>query len=114
MVSKPYFPEFFYAFNHRGILKTVPSKQNFQLDLDAIEKGLSKKTKVLLVNSPNNPTGVVYQKEDYQKLGRLLKSYSKKNEQTIYLVSDEPYDIRQRTRIFSENLTLLRVARENL
>ena len=92
LVSKPYFPEyFFYAFNHRGILKTVPSKQNFQLDLDAIEKGLSKKTKVLLVNSPNNPTGVVYQKEDYQKLGRLLKSYSKKNEQTIYLVSDEPY-----------------------
>ena len=92
LVPSPYFPEYrFYTFNHNGVLKTVPSKKNFQLDLDAIEKGLSKKTKVFIINSPNNPTGAVYQKEDYQKLGRLLKNYSKKNGQPIYLVSDEPY-----------------------
>ena len=92
LVTKPYFPEyFFYAFNHGGSLRTIPSKKNFQLDLDAIEKNLSKKTKVFLINSPNNPTGIVYQKEDLQKLGELLENYAKKNGQTIYLVSDEPY-----------------------
>ncbi len=92
LVSRPYFPEyFFYAFNHSGVLKTVSSKQNFQLDLDSIEKSLSKKTKVFLINSPNNPTGVVYQKEDIQKLGLLLENYTQKNGTFIYLVSDEPY-----------------------
>lgn len=92
LVSKPFFPEYsFYAFNHNAILKTVDSKADFQLDLAAIDKVITPKTKIFLINSPNNPTGIVYNKQDLADLGKLLKKHSIKNNQSIYLISDEPY-----------------------
>lgn len=92
LVSKPFFPEYlFYAYNHRACLKTVASASDFQLDLSAIDKAITKKTKIFLINSPNNPTGVVYHKQDLLTLKKLLQKHSLKNNQTIYLVSDEPY-----------------------
>ena len=92
LVSSPFFPEYnFYAQNHQGVLKTTPSKQDFQLDLYSIEKAIAPKTKIFLLNSPNNPTGAVYSKDSIIQLCNLLKHYSRKNKIPIYLVCDEPY-----------------------
>jgi len=88
----PCFVEYhFYTDNHGGVFKTVPTHDDFSLDLDAMAEAINEKTKVLLINSPNNPTGQVYTKESLDDLGRLLKEKSEQFNRTIYLVSDEPY-----------------------
>jgi aspartate aminotransferase len=88
----PYFVEYgFYADNHGGVLRTASTTPDFQLDLDAIAEALTPKTKVVLINSPNNPTGQVYSPEHIQALGDLLREFSQKHNREIYLVSDEPY-----------------------
>ncbi len=92
IIPKPYFVEYdFYLDNHQGILKTVSTHKNFSLDFDAIEEAVSEKTKAVLINSPNNPTGRVYRVEELEKLADLLSHYSRKFGQAIYLISDEPY-----------------------
>lgn len=88
----PYFVEYnSYADNHGGTLKTVSTKPDFNLDIDAISAAISEKTKAILINSPNNPTGHVYSEESLNELGELLKIKGEKLNRTIYLVSDEPY-----------------------
>jgi aspartate aminotransferase len=92
LTPAPCFVEYkFYADNHVGALKTVPSKPDFQLDLDAMSDAITAKTKAVLINSPNNPTGQVYPEEDLVALGALLEKKSKDYKRTIYLISDEPY-----------------------
>jgi len=92
LVSSPFFVEYtFYADNHGGVLKTVPSQQDFTLDLDAIEKKINPKTRVMLINSPNNPTGQIYSEASIRSLGELLRKKSYEYGAIIYLVSDEPY-----------------------
>ena len=88
----PCFVEYkFYADNHGGELKTVQSTPDFHLDLNAIETAITPKTKVFLINSPNNPTGQIYPEDSLKKLGELLEKKGKEYDRTIYLVSDEPY-----------------------
>ena len=88
----PCFVEYkFYADNHGGVLKTVATKPNFELDPDAIEAAVTEKTKVFLINSPNNPTGQVYSAESLKKVGEILAQKGKAFNRTIYLLSDEPY-----------------------
>jgi aspartate aminotransferase len=88
----PCFVEYkFYADNHGGILKTVATKSDFELDPEAITAAISKKTKVFLINSPNNPTGQVYSEDSLKNLGEILERKSKEYNRTIYLLSDEPY-----------------------
>ena len=88
----PYFVEYsFYASNHGGSLKTVQTKPDFDIDIDAVSAAITQKTKAVLINSPNNPTGQVYAKERLDELGTLLKEKGKKLKRTIYLISDEPY-----------------------
>jgi aspartate aminotransferase len=88
----PYFVEYsFYASNHGGSLKTVQTTPDFDLDIDAVSSAITQKTKAVLINSPNNPTGQVYAKERLDELGTLLKEKGKKLKRTIYLISDEPY-----------------------
>ena len=88
----PCFVEYkFYADNHGGVLKTVATKPNFELDPDAIEAAVTEKTKVFLINSPNNPTGQVYSAESLKKVGEILAQKGKAFNRTIYMLSDEPY-----------------------
>ena len=89
----PYFVEYgFYVENHGGKLCPVPSRpESYELDLDAIAAALNAKTRVVLINSPNNPTGQVYSRQDIEKLGQILEHHSRKTGRPVYLVSDEPY-----------------------
>ena len=92
LVPTPCFVEYkFYTDNHGGVFKTVTTTEDFSLDIDAISAAITDKTKVLLINSPNNPTGQIYSKESLDTLGRLLEKKSRDLKRTIYLVSDEPY-----------------------
>ena len=89
---KPCFVEYhFYTDNHGGVFKTVPTRDDFSLDMEAMAAAVTEKTKVVLINSPNNPTGQVYSRESLDDLGRLLKEKSAQFKRTIYLVADEPY-----------------------
>ncbi|MDX9788852.1 MAG: pyridoxal phosphate-dependent aminotransferase [Desulfobacterales bacterium] len=88
----PYFVEYhFYADNHGGELKTVPTNADFTLNLTALSAAVTEKTRAVLINSPNNPTGQIYSEESLAALGRLLADKSRDYGKTIYLISDEPY-----------------------
>ncbi|MFO8084343.1 MAG: pyridoxal phosphate-dependent aminotransferase [Desulfobacterales bacterium] len=88
----PFFVEYiFYADNHGGVLKTVPTNTDFTLNLDAISEAVTEKTRAILINSPNNPTGQIYSRKSLQDLGAVLKEKTKKFKHIIYLISDEPY-----------------------
>ena len=92
LTPAPCFVEYgFYADNHGGELKTVASRPDFQLDLEALGAAITPKTKVVLINSPNNPTGAVYGAASLKALGDLLEVKSRELGRTIYLISDEPY-----------------------
>jgi len=88
----PFFVEYgFYADNHGGKLVTVPVKKDFALDIEGIASVVTGKTKAVLINSPNNPTGRIYDKESLETLGNMLMEKGKKLGKVIYLISDEPY-----------------------
>ena len=92
IVPSPYFAEFkFYIDNAGGRLRPVETHDDFSLNLKALEKAIGKKTKVVLINSPNNPTGVVYGPDSLERLGTLLKEKSKELGKTIHLITDEAY-----------------------
>ncbi len=92
IILTPYFVEYrFYLENHQAVPKLVRTKEDFSLDLDAVAAAINGKTRAIMVNSPNNPTGKVYRQEELEKLARLLDESGKKYGEPIYLVSDEPY-----------------------
>jgi aspartate aminotransferase len=92
IVPTPCFVEYrFYVDNAGGMTKFVKTKSDFSLDLEAIEAAITDKTKIVLLNSPNNPTGKVYNGESIKGLADLLRRKSRTLGQDIYLISDEPY-----------------------
>jgi len=92
IVPCPYFVEYnFYIGNHGGICKTVPTGAGFLLDTDAIAAAITEKTKAVLINSPNNPTGRIYSAESLRALGSAIAEASRRLGRDIYLISDEPY-----------------------
>lgn len=92
IVFAPYFVEyFFYADNHGGKAVAVPTREDFTLDIEALKKAITAKTKAVIINSPNNPTGVVYSRQSLQDLAAALKEKSAELGQPIYLISDDPY-----------------------
>lgn len=92
LLLTPYFVDYhFYVDNHGGVAKVVQTDDQFNLDLAAIEQAITDKTKAMIINSPNNPTGQIYSYQSIEALGNLLESASKKIGSSIYLVSDEPY-----------------------
>ena len=92
MTPTPYFVGYgHYAFVANAVIKAVPTDAKFHLDISAIENAITEKTRVLLINSPNNPTGAIYTAEELAELGDVLNSASNKFGRRIYLVADEPY-----------------------
>lgn len=92
IVLAPYFPEYKVFIEGQGAkMKLVPSRNDMKLNLDGIKEAVNKNTKALLINSPNNPSGVVYSKEEIKELTDFLKEMEKEFGNIIYLISDEPY-----------------------
>ena len=92
LVPSPYFIGYdHYAFIAGAVLKTAPTDNRFHLDIAALEAAITQGTRVLLINSPNNPTGAVYSAEELTGLGAMLERASQKFGRRIYLISDEPY-----------------------
>ncbi len=93
IVLAPFFPEYrVFIEKAGGILKIVnPIEPTFEPNLDELEKSINKNTKAIIINSPNNPTGVVYKKETIIKISSILNKKSKEYGINIYLISDEPY-----------------------
>ncbi|MFQ5860872.1 MAG: pyridoxal phosphate-dependent aminotransferase [Dehalococcoidia bacterium] len=92
MILAPYFPEYIsYIDNHGGVPRTVPTDEGFEPDLAALERAITPRTRAVLVNSPNNPTGVVYGSRVLEALGELLQRKEQELGSEIFLVSDEPY-----------------------
>ncbi|MFA7349065.1 MAG: pyridoxal phosphate-dependent aminotransferase, partial [Desulfurivibrionaceae bacterium] len=88
IILAPFFVEYnFYVDNHGGVTKIVNTAQDFSLDPAAIEAAITPKTKAIIINSPNNPTGQIYSAAELAGLAEVLA----KAPQTIYLISDEPY-----------------------
>jgi len=92
IVFSPFFVEYlFYSENHGGKTVIVPTNDDFSLNFNALRDALSPKTKAVIINSPNNPTGVVYSRKVLEELASILKKYSTENNNPIYLISDDPY-----------------------
>jgi aspartate aminotransferase len=89
----PYFVEYgAYCGHFGGVLKPVPAAPpDFQPDLAAMEAAVGERTRVILINSPNNPTGCVYSEETLARLGRLVGRMNAGRARALFLVSDEPY-----------------------
>jgi len=87
MIMDPGFSPYFYLPAIAGAeVKRISTLPNFQLDLDAIEKGITTKTKLILINTPNNPTGAIYPKKDLEKLAQIAGKHD------ILIISDEIYE----------------------
>ena len=93
VVFAPYFGEYrSYAANYDGKLVVVaPNTTDFQPNLDEFKSKITDKTKAVIINSPNNPTGVVYSEETIIRLTNILKEKQKELGTDIYIISDEPY-----------------------
>lgn len=92
VVLTPYFPEYRVFIESAGAtVVEVPTDERFHLSLPALSEALTKKTKAVLVNSPNNPTGAVYSEEEMRALASLLRRKSTEYGKTIFLLADEPY-----------------------
>ena len=89
----PFFPEYHPYVDLTGaVLKVVPpDTEAFQIHFDAFEEMISEKTMAVMINTPNNPSGVVYSAVTLQRLADVLRSKSEEFGHTIYLISDEPY-----------------------
>ncbi len=89
----PFFPEYNPYINHTGaVLKVVPANtENFQINFDAFEQMLTDKVMAVLINTPNNPSGIVYSPQTITKLADILRRKQIEFRHDIFLVSDEPY-----------------------
>ena len=93
LVFAPYFPEYNPYINGAGArIKIVPADfENFQINFDAAEEALTENVAAVLINSPNNPSGVLYGEETLEKLAALLTRKSEQFGHNVFLISDEPY-----------------------
>ena len=92
IIFAPYFAEYiYYIDNHDAVTKIVPTDANFMPDLKALEAAMNPKTRGVLINSPNNPSGQVYSREILNKIGELIRQKEAEFKREIYLISDDPY-----------------------
>lgn len=93
LIFAPYFMEYnFYVDNHGGkVVLVPPDTSTFEPDLQALEKLITQKTKAMIINTPNNPTGVVYSEETLKKIAQILTAKEEEFGTSIYVLSDQPY-----------------------
>ena len=93
IVFTPYFPEYGVFIERTGakLVEVKSQEKTFQIDMDNFEKAINEKTKAVIINSPNNPSGVVYTVETIEKMCQLLKKKEEEYGHPIFLVTDEPY-----------------------
>lgn len=92
IVPCPYFAEYdHYIANHGGIIRCVKTKDDFSLDIEAIKSSCTPKTAAIIINSPNNPTGRVYTKDEIRSLADALHEMQDKCGRLPFIISDEPY-----------------------
>ena len=93
VIFTPYFLEYnWYVNNYDGVVVQAPTdKKTFQPDLKSFEKLVGDKTRVVLINSPHNPTGVVYSEETIKGIADILKKKQKELNRAIFIIADEPY-----------------------
>ena len=92
IILAPYFFEYlYYIDNHDGVAVVVNTDDRFRLDLAAIERAMTPRTRAIIVNSPNNPSGVVYSAGEISGLAQLLYRQQAEHNTEIFLISDEPY-----------------------
>ena len=95
IVPSPYFVEYGnYCGHFGGTLKPVPTHEDFTLDIPAIEKAVTPKTRAIIVNSPNNPTGTIYTKAELEELAAMVERVNAEREgraRPMFILSDEPY-----------------------
>lgn len=92
IILSPYFVEYlFYIANHGGNTVVVQTTEDFGLDAEALASAITERTRAVIINSPNNPTGRVYSSEELQAFCTVLKEQSERISHPIYLISDEPY-----------------------
>ncbi|MCE5266221.1 MAG: pyridoxal phosphate-dependent aminotransferase [Deltaproteobacteria bacterium] len=92
ILPAPFFVEYcFYVDNAGGVSRIIPSREDFSLDLEAIGQAVTEKTKAVLINSPNNPTGRIFDAASIRRLASLLAEKGREFDRQIFLISDEPY-----------------------
>ncbi len=92
IVFTPCFMEYkFYIENYSGKPVFCETKKNYSIDFEKLDEKINKKTKAIIINSPNNPTGKIYSKKELKKLSDLLREKEKKFGEKIFVISDEPY-----------------------
>lgn len=94
IVFAPYFVEYnFYIENYNGVpVMVMPDTDTFEPDMSMLEEKITLKTKAIIINSPNNPSGVVYSEETLKKISDVLEQKQKEFGTTIFVISDEPYN----------------------
>ena len=92
VVIAPFFPEYrVFVEGAGGKLVVVPAAADFTVDIEAFDKAISSKTKAVIINSPNNPSGAVLSEKNIKDIAAVLKKHENANKSPIYLISDEPY-----------------------
>ena len=93
IVFAPFFTEYKVFIENAGakIVISEPDESNFQIDFNNLQSKITSKTKAVIINSPNNPSGVIYTAETIRTLSEILRQKSKEIGHVIYLISDEPY-----------------------
>ena len=93
LVIKPYFPEYGVYIERSGakVVEVDPEDKTLQIDIDNVETAINENTKAIVINSPNNPSGVVYKKDKIEALCELLKKKEEEYGHPIFIITDEPY-----------------------
>lgn len=92
VIFTPYFLEYdWYVKNYDGVVVQCKTDDNFMPDMDRLEQCITEKTRAVLINSPHNPTGVIYSEETIKEMAAVLEKKQKEYNRTMFLIADEPY-----------------------
>ncbi len=104
IILAPFFPEYIVFINQAGMTAVTVKcrEEDFQIDFDALKKAINKNTKAIIINSPNNPSGVVFSEATIKKLSSVLNDAQKEFGKDIYIIADEPY----RELVYTDGVTV--------